>query len=103
MKVMGEVKSSSSERYMVHCSPERKSKADQRVDLGDGEQLVDQDIFVGPPMLNGVRPKHHGRHAVLAVPARIRAADAHVHRRRRRPALRRRPGGAHDDLVAGSA
>ena len=46
MKVRGEVKSSSSERrsmVMLRCE---EIEGRQRVDLGDGEKLVDQNILV---------------------------------------------------------
>ena len=70
----------------------RKSKATSVWILATARSSSTRTYSSGAAHVEGREAEHDRRHAVRAVPARIRAADPHVHRRRRRPALRRRPG-----------
>ena len=73
----------------------------ERVHLGHRLQLVDEDVLIGPAHVERGQAVDHGRHAVQAIPARVRAADAHVHGRRGAQHLLGDIAHAGDDLVAG--
>ena len=91
MKVMGEVKSSSSDSGPWSAPRERKSKATSVWILATARSSSTRTYSSGAAHVEGRQAEHDGRHAVLAIPARIGAADAHVHGRRARPAPRPRP------------
>src|SRR5581483_3035826 len=80
MNVIGEVKRSVSLNRSMSGSRGEEVEGGEGVDLGDGAQLVDQDIFVGAAHVERRQAQHDGRHAVRAIPARVRAAHPHIDR-----------------------
>ena len=48
------------------------------MDLGYGDQFIDEDVLVGSAHVEGRATKHHGRNAFHAIEARIGCSHAHV-------------------------
>src|SRR5882672_9340867 len=61
-----------------------EAQRDQRMDLCDRDQFVDQDMLIGPTHPEGRAAEDNARHAEHAVEASVGGADAHV--RHGRPA-----------------
>src|SRR4029079_15272407 len=90
MKVSGRVNNSSSDsfamgasRLVVSGAVAEEVEGGEGMHLGHRLQLVDEDVLVWTAHVEGGKAVHHSRHALHAVPARVRAAHAHVDGRRR--------------------